>query len=86
MAITADQLLEAAQIVGNSPNVRAAATLLRERFAPLRTLIVDALDMHGETPAIQLEQRSIYLMSTDGHCWTVTREPQTASAFLLTQD
>ena len=85
MAITTEQLNEAAGIVGTSPNVRAAAATLRERFAPLRTLVLDAFDMRNEQPALRIEQRAIYLMSTDGHCWTVTAEPQQASAFVLTQ-
>jgi hypothetical protein len=86
MPITTDQLNEAAQILGASPNVRAAAALIRERFTPIRTLVLDAFDMRGERPAMQVDQRAIYLMSTDGHCWTVTAEPSNASAFVLTQD
>jgi hypothetical protein len=86
MPITTDQLTEAAQILGSSPNVRAAAAVIRERFAPLRALVLDAFDMRGEQPAMQVDQRAIYLMSTDGHCWTVTPEPASASAFVLTQD
>jgi len=86
MAITTDQLTEAAQILGSSPNVRAAAAAIRERFAPLRALVLDAFDMRGEQPALQVDQRAIYLMSTDGHCWSVTPEPASASAFVLTQD
>lgn len=86
MAITPDQLQEAAHIVGASPSVRAAAGTLRERFAPLRALVLDAFDMRNEQPAVKLAERAIYLMSTDGHCWTVTAEPQHASAFVLTQD
>jgi hypothetical protein len=86
MAITVEQLNEAAQILGVSPTVRAAAAAIRERLAPLRTLVVDAFDMRDETPAMQVDQRAIYLMSTDGHCWSVTREASSASAFVLTQN
>ncbi len=85
MAITAEQLNAAAQIVSAATDVRAAAAELRQQFAPLRTLVVDAFDMRGEQPAVQVEQRAIYLMSTDGHCWSVTPEPDRASAFVLTQ-
>lgn len=86
MAITTEQLTEAAQILGASSTVRVAAATIRERFAPLRTLVLDAMDMRGETPAMTVDKRAIYLMSTDGHCWSVTREPTSASAFVLTQD
>lgn len=87
MAITTDQLTEAAQILGASPTVRAAAATIRERLAPLRALVLDAMDMREETPTMQVDQqRAIYLMSTDGHCWSVTHEPTSASAFVLTQN
>jgi len=85
MAITIEQLQEAAGIVDTSTSVRAAAATLRERFAPLRALVLDAFDMRNEQPAVKLAQRDIYLMSTDGHCWSVTAEPLQASAFVLTQ-
>jgi hypothetical protein len=87
MPITTDQLTEAAQILGSSPTVRAAAAAIRERFAPLRALVLDAMDMRDEKPVMQVgDKRAIYLMSTDGHCWTVTHEPNSASALVLTQD
>jgi cytidylate kinase len=86
MAITTEQLSEAASIVSASPSVRAAAAAIRERFAPLKALVLDAFDMRDEQPAMQLDQRAIYLMSTDGHCWSVTAEPTKASAFVLTQN
>lgn len=87
MTISPEQLTEAASILGESPTVRAAAAVIRERFAPLRALVLDTFDMRGEQPAMQVgADRAIYLMSTDGHCWTVTNEPQRASAFVLTQN
>ncbi len=86
MPITTEQLTEAAHILSQSPNVRAAAATIRERFAPLRALVMDAMDMKDEKPAMQVDQRAIYLMSTDGHCWNFTPEPAHASAFVLTQD
>jgi hypothetical protein len=86
MAISPDQLHEAASILGSAASVRAAAAAIRERFAPLRALVLDAFDMRGEQPAVQVSaDRAIYLMATDGHCWSVTSEPQQACAFVLTQ-
>jgi len=86
MAITPEQLQEAARIVDASPSVRAAAAAIRERFAPIKALVLDAFDLRDEPPALQVgSNRAIYLMSTDGHCWSVTREPQNASALVLTQ-
>lgn len=86
MAITAEQLSQAAHILGESSTVRAAASSIRERLAPIKTLVLDAFDMRGETPAMQLGQRAIYLMSTDGHCWSVTAQTEQASGFVLTQE
>ena len=87
MAISSEQLGEAAVILMQSPSVRAAAATIRERFTPLGALVLDAFDMRGEQPAVQVTpERAIYLMATDGHCWTVTAEPQQASAFVLTQN
>lgn len=86
MAITSDQIQQAAAILGESASVRAAAALIRERFAPLRALVLDAFDLRGEQPVVQVDgQRALYLMATDGHCWSVTREPELASAFVLAQ-
>jgi len=90
MAITPDQLNEAADIVARSDSVRAAAAQLRARFAPLRALVVDADDLRGETPVreVALEQggaRALHLMATDGHCWVVTQDPCQASALVLSQ-
>jgi len=86
MAITPDQLQEAGRILGASITVRAAAAIIRERFAPLHALVLDAFDMRTESPALQVESRALYLMATDGHCWSVTGQPERASAFVLTQD
>lgn len=86
MAITSDQIQQAASILGESATVRAAAAVIRERFAPLPALVLDAFDLRGEQPMARTEgNRALYLMSTDGHCWSVTREPEQASAFVLTQ-
>ncbi len=86
MAISQEQLTQAALIVSDSPTVRAAASAIRERLTPLKALVLDAFDMRGEKPALRLDSRAIYLMSTDGHCWSVTAQPEQASALVLTQD
>lgn len=85
MAITVEQFNEAARIVATAETVRAAAAEIRRSLAPTHALVLDAFDMREETPALQLDQRALYLMSTDGHCWTVTPELTRASALVLTQ-
>jgi hypothetical protein len=47
---TAASLAEAIALADSANTVREAALLLRERFAPLRVIVVDAFDMRGETP------------------------------------
>lgn len=85
MAITAQQLMDARDLITQAGNVRAAATALRQRFPELRALVLDAGDMRGETPALTTGPCALYLMSTDGHCWTVTGDPAEASAVILTE-
>ena len=85
MPISAEQLQQAAHILSAATNVRAAAGEIRQALAPLRTLVLDAFDMRAEQPVLRLPQdRAIYLMATDGHCWNVTNEPEHANALVLT--
>ncbi len=85
MSVSAEQLQCAAQILSAAANVRAAASEIRQALAPLRTLVLDAFDMRAEQPVMRLPQdRAIYLMATDGHCWNVTQEPAQANALVLT--
>ena len=85
MAINAEQLTAVARIALQSVTLREAVAQVRQILPGIRASAVDAFDMRNEQPALRIAQRAIYLMSTDGHCWTVTAEPQQASAFVLTQ-
>lgn len=85
MALTPDQIEEARALLGAAPTLRAAAASLREQLPGIRASVVDAFDMRGETPGVQVGARSLYLMSTDGHCWNVTSDPAAASALVLTE-
>jgi len=49
-------------------------------------VVVDAMDMRGETPALRLGSRSLYLATSDGHCWSITQQPDAATALILSQD
>ena len=90
MPLTQDQWQQTEHIVASAETVRAAAATLREQLAPVRTLVLDALDMRGEQPALSIAVnggggRAVYLMTTDGHCWSVTHDLAHASALVLTQ-
>ncbi|WP_028310389.1 hypothetical protein [Derxia gummosa] len=84
MALTVEQLQEAGAILTVAETVRAAAAQLRQRFPGIQASVVDPFDMKGETPAVKTGDRAIYLMSSDGHCWSITQDPARASAFVLT--
>jgi hypothetical protein len=76
-------LEEALGLADAAASVREAATALRQRFAPLRVIVVDAMDMRHEQPAIASARRALYLGASDGHCWTVTADPAQAAGFYL---
>ena len=76
---------EALALAEGAATVRDAAALLRQRYAPLRVVVVDAFDMRDETPAAQGDKRTLYYGSSDGHCWTVTSDPARAAGFFITE-
>jgi hypothetical protein len=85
MALTEADIADAGAIVRAAATVRAAIPLLRARFPDMRASVVDPFDMRGEEPSLRVGQRALFLASTDGHCWTVTRNVAAASAFVLTE-
>jgi len=76
-------LNEALALAGASANVREAAAVLRSRLAPLRVVVVDALDMGDETPAASDPKHRLYLGASDGHCWTVTQDLAQAAGLFI---
>ncbi len=79
----AGQLAEALRLAETATSAREAAMLLREQYAPLRVVVVDAFDMRSEVPAAQGPQRRLYLGASDGHCWSVTTDPAQAAGLFL---
>ncbi len=86
MAITPDYLRSAAEVIGAAPSLRDAAAIWRARDPDMRVVVVDAMDMRDETPALLLGQRRVYLATSNGHCWTTTEQAAEATALILTQD
>ena len=86
MAITPDYLRSASEVIGAASSLRDAAALWRARDPAMRVVVVDAMDMRDETPALQLGHRRIYLATSNGHCWSVTEQPLEATALILTED
>ena len=86
MAITPDYLRDAGEVVSAAASVRDAAATWRVRDPAMRVMVVDAIDMRDETPALQLGSRSIYLATSSGLCVSLTQQPELATAMILTQD
>jgi hypothetical protein len=82
--VSTEQVAEALRLAESTATAREAAALLRQRFASLRVVVVDAFDMRSEKPAAQGTRRSLYLGASDGHCWSVTTDPAQAVGFILT--
>ncbi|NML16141.1 hypothetical protein [Azohydromonas caseinilytica] len=76
-------LQEALGLADAADSARQAAAVLRERFAPLRVIVVDAMDMRHEKPAAIGARRALYLGASDGHCWNVTDDPAQAAGFFV---
>lgn len=79
----AANLAAALALADQASSVREAAALLRGRYAPLRVVVVDAADMHDETPAASSAQHHLYLGASEGHCWRVTAEPARAAGLFI---
>lgn len=81
--LSAELITEALHLAEQAASAREAAGLLRQRFASLRVVVVDAFDMRREQPAAQGAKRSLYLGASDGHCWSVTADPTEAVGLFL---
>lgn len=86
MAMDATYLRGASEVIGTAPSLRDAAAIWRARDPATRVLLVDAMDMRDETPALQLGHRRVYLATSNGHCWSITQQPAEATALILTQE
>lgn len=77
---------EALALAERAPGVREAAQALRQHYAPMRVVVVDAFDMRAETPAAAGERIALYYGASDGHCWQVTADAaQAVGLFVAAQ-
>lgn len=74
---------EALALAEAAGSLRDAARALREHYARLRVVVVDAFDMRDETPAAAGATLALYYGATDGHCWQVTGDPAQAAGFFI---
>ncbi|WP_424194745.1 hypothetical protein ACMYR3_04015 [Ampullimonas aquatilis] len=85
MAISKEQLVTAASLIESASTVREAAKAIRLQLPGIMATVVDPMDMRDETPTLKLTSAHLFLAVSDGHCWTMTRDPEQASAFILTE-
>lgn len=82
-------LIRALAVAEASASLREAAAALRIHFGarpvPLKVIVVDALDMRGETPAALGSRRALYLGASDGHCWQMTSDPARAAGIFVAE-
>lgn len=86
MSLTPEQFNLVSQVVGAAPTLRDAAAYWRAHCPQVRAVLVDASEMRGETPALVLGARQVFLASSQGHCWRLTDRIDEASVLILTQD
>jgi hypothetical protein len=86
MSVNTEYLRDASVVIGAAASLRDAAALWRARDPAMRVVLVDAMDMRDETPALSLGARKVYLASTNGHCWSVTDKADEATALILTEN
>lgn len=80
-----DTLQEALAIAEQAGTVREAAVALRARFRSLAVVVVDALDMRGETPAAIGQRCQLFFGANDGHCWAVTADASRVAGLFIAQ-
>lgn len=78
-------LPEALALAEAAASPRAAAQALRERYAPMRVVVVAAFDMRGEPAAASGNRCRLYLGASDGHCWHVTADPAQAVGLFVSE-
>jgi hypothetical protein len=78
-------LAQALLIADQAGSAREAAAVLRAQFAPMRVVVVDALDMRDEPPAAVGARYQLYFGASDGHCWTVTDQAEQAVGFFIAE-
>jgi hypothetical protein len=86
MALTSEHLRAACEVIGAAPSLCDAAAIWRARYPEVRAVLVDAMDMRDEIPALLLGARRVYLASSRGVCWHITQQPEEATALILTQE
>lgn len=91
MALSTEHIQAASTLLAQAASARQAAATWRGQHPAIRMVVVDAMDMRDETPALRLRLGtgagySVFLAASNGHCWHVTTQPAEATAFIVTED
>lgn len=86
MGLNGEQLQQIGALVGAASSAREAAGEVRAAIPGLRAIVVDALDVRGETAALSVAGRRVFLVESAGHCWHLTDDPQRAGGVMLVQE
>ena len=81
-----EELTVAGRILGSAASLREAAVELGQRYAPLRAIVVDAIDMRQEQPALRAGRRAMFFAASDGHCWSLTQQSAGAQLLILSEE
>jgi len=83
LALTPDDLAVLTRPGNIAADVQALAASARSQWRELRVTVVDALDVRGETPVLVTAAANVFLLESDGHCWSMTTDPAAAAGLML---
>ncbi len=83
MGLSADDMSALSGLGDAATDVAALAAAARARWNGLRVTVVDAVDVRGETPVLETASARVFLLGSDGHCWSMTSDPAAASGLML---
>lgn len=83
MGLSADDMNALSGLGDAAPDVAALAAAARARWSGLRVTVVDAVDVRGETPVLETASARVFLLGSDGHCWSMTTDPAAATGLML---
>lgn len=83
MGLSADDMSVLSGLGNAAPDVATLAAAARARWNGLRVTVVDAVDVRGETPVLETASARVFLLGSDGHCWSMTTDPAAATGLML---
>jgi len=90
MALSTEHIHSASTVLAQAGSARQGASAWRGLHPAIPMVVVDAMDMRDETPALRVnlakgETCSVFLAASNGHCWHVTTLAEVATALIVTE-